>query len=138
MNLDDCFSQGLLRKINPDMENARRSIEISKEYLEKAMKNEGIECYDVAVILCYTSMFHAARSILFRDGIKERSHVCIPLYIQSRYPELERYANILDSYREFRHRIMYRLGISIDKNDADEAIKSAEEFLSQTKELIGI
>lgn len=82
----------MLRKINPDTENARRSIKISNEYLEKAMKNREIECYDVTVILCYTSMFHAARSMLFRDGIKERSHICIPLYIKERYPELERYA----------------------------------------------
>ncbi len=33
---------------------------------------------------------------------------------------------------------MYRLGASIDGNDADEAIKSAEEFISQTKKLIDV
>ena len=31
MKLDDCFRKGFLKRIPPDMENARRSIELSLE-----------------------------------------------------------------------------------------------------------
>ena len=135
MSLKECFDKGLLKKTKPDVENARRSLEISEEYLIKARKNVGIECYDVSVMLSYTSMFHTARAILFKDGVKERSHACVPLYLKDKYPELRRSANTLDSYREFRHGIVYG-GATISKNDADEAINSAEEFLSKIKKSI--
>jgi len=57
-------------------------------------------------------MFHAARAILFRDGVKERSHECIPIYLNERYPELERIANTLDSHRRFRHNAIYGLDLT--------------------------
>jgi uncharacterized protein (UPF0332 family) len=59
--------------------------------------------YDLAVVSVYTAMFHAARAILFRDDIKERSHICVIQYIKEKYPHLTEYANALDSYREQAH-----------------------------------
>ena len=59
--------------------------EKAKEYLEKARKNYEIDIHDITVVAAYTAMFHAARSLLFINGIKERSHVCIVLYLKSKY-----------------------------------------------------
>jgi len=86
MKLADCFKKGLLKTISPDTENADRSIKLSMENIEDAVENLIIHRYRVVVILSYTAMFHAARAILFRDGIKERSHECIPVYIVEKYP----------------------------------------------------
>lgn len=36
MNLDECFEKRLLRKIKPDYEKAKRSIEVAKDKLRKA------------------------------------------------------------------------------------------------------
>ena len=85
MKLDECFAAGLLKRVEPDMGNAKRSLQVSKEFLGDASKNNEIERYKVVVILGYTAMFHAARALLFRDGIKERSHICPDLY-QGRIP----------------------------------------------------
>jgi hypothetical protein len=62
LNLKDCFDRGLLKKGKPDLDNALRSLRISEDFLEKARKNVRIKCYDVSVMLSYTSMFHAARA----------------------------------------------------------------------------
>ena len=43
MNIDDCFKDGLLKRIRPDKEAAKREIEKAKEYLVKAKKNEEIK-----------------------------------------------------------------------------------------------
>lgn len=136
MNLEDCLKQGLLKRIEPDMENAVRSLETSEEKLHDAKKNLKIRCYDVVVVFSYTAMFHAARALLFKDGIKERSHLCIPVYMKEKYPSLEGYAKILDSYRVFRHRAIYGLGVMIGRADAEEALSSASEFLACIRRIV--
>jgi uncharacterized protein (UPF0332 family) len=58
-------------------------------------------------------MFHAARALLFRDGITERSHICIILYLQENYVKpgkLEQgFVNALNSLRIERHNEFYGL-----------------------------
>lgn len=136
MNLNECFKQGLLKKMAPDVENARKSIHESRRNVSDAEKNLKIGCYNVVVILSYTAMFHAARGLLFKDGVKERSHVCIPIYIRERYPQLGKFADVLDSYRIFRHRTIYGLEIFIDRAEAEEALGTAKEFIEGIEKLV--
>lgn len=81
-------------------------------------------------------MFHCARALLFQDGIKERSHECIPLYLKANYPELISDANTLDAYRRFRHRALYGLDSSVNEKDAIAAIHAAEKLLSKISTII--
>lgn len=136
MNLSACFKQGLLKKIAPDIENAKRSLRESKRNVSDAEKNLKIGCYNVVVIMSYTAMFHAARGLLFKDGVKERSHVCIPVYIREKYPQLGKFADALDSYRIFRHRTIYGLEILIDRVEAEEALGTAKEFIERMEKLV--
>ncbi|VVB93159.1 HEPN domain protein [uncultured archaeon] len=131
MKMAECFQKGLLKRTSPDMENALRSLELSKSNIEDAVGNMSIHRYRVVAISSYSSMFHAARAILFRDGIKERSHECIPVYLKEKYPQLETLANILDSYRRFRHDAIYGLDFAIDEKEANAALNSAREFLER-------
>lgn len=84
MKLEDCFQRGFLKRITPDMENARRSIELSASNIEDADENLHIHRYRVVIVSSYTAMFHAARALLFKDGIKERSHECVPKYLKEK------------------------------------------------------
>ncbi len=136
MNIDDCFRDGSLRRTAPDLENARKSIQQAKMNLEDARKNISIGCHRVALIVCYTAMFHTARAILFRDGVKERSHVCIPIYLRSAYPSLAQYANILDSYRIYRHNAVYGLGTDVDETEAQEAARQTENFIGAIEKIV--
>jgi uncharacterized protein (UPF0332 family) len=81
-------------------------------------------------------MFHAARSILFRDGIKERSHLCVISYLQEEYPELKKLANQLDIYRRNRHNTLYALDFLITEDEAHQAINDAEQFYRQIKDIL--
>ncbi len=133
MKLADCFKSGLLKRTSPDIGNAFRSLELSRSNIEDAIENMSIHRYRVVTISSYSSMFHTARSILFRDGIKERSHECIPIYLKEQYPELEDLANILDSYRRFRHHAIYGLDFEMDEKEAQASLDFAEEFLKKIK-----
>lgn len=118
-----------MSNLSPDIENARKSLRESKRNIIDAEKNLKIGCFNVVVVLGYTAMFHAARGLLFKDGVKERSHACIPVYLRVKYPQLEKFVDVLDSYRIFRHRTMYGLEVFIDKIEAKEALSAAKEFL---------
>ncbi len=136
MNLKDCFDQGLLKRMRVQPIAARKEIEKAKEYLEKARKNYEIEIHDITVVAAYTAMFHAARSLLLKDGIKERSHVCIVLYLKSKHSHLEHHIRVLDSYRRFRHTALYALDVRIDENEAEVALKLADEFITEMEKNI--
>lgn len=137
MKLAECFQAGLLKRTSRDMENSARSLKLSMNNIEDAVENLSIHRYRVVAILSYTAMFHAARAILFRDGIKERSHECIPVYLKEKYPELETLANILDSYRRFRHDAIYGLDFVMDEEEAQAALDSAKEFLEKIRLFMG-
>lgn len=95
-SLNDCFELGYLKRITPNKASVDKSIMLSSKKLDSAELIYGQGIYDVSLVTSYTSMFHAARAILFRDGVKERSHECIPIYIAAKYPELRSLANVLD------------------------------------------
>ena len=109
MNVRNCFSEGLLKKEGPSIEKSKRSLEIAKSFIKKAENNLDSKNYDLVLFCCYTSMFHAARAVLFRDGVKERSHICLILYLKEKYPEIKDSLNLLDVYRRSRHTALYSL-----------------------------
>lgn len=136
MKLEDCFQRGFLKRITPDMENARRSIELSASNIEDADENLRIHRYRVVIVSSYTAMFHAARALLFKDGIKERSHECVPKYLKEKYKDIGMYANVLDTYRRFRHSAIYGLDVVLDEDEARTALNSAKEFLNIVESII--
>ena len=69
MNIKDCFEKRLLRKIQPDIDKAKRSIEIAENKLETARKAFEKDMFEVCIIYSYTSMFHSARALLYKDGV---------------------------------------------------------------------
>ncbi len=126
--IDDCFQRGL-RRTNPDIDSAKRSILTAQRHLKEADVTFGIRAYTSTILSSYEAMFHAARAVLFKDGVKEHSHVCIPVYIKDAYPELESYANVLDTYRIYREKVAYGLDIEVMEKEAQDAIENARELV---------
>ncbi len=144
MNLEeDCMRKGLLRPMPPDMRKAENSLRISGMKLEAAKKELGYGLFEGAFITAYTSMFHAARALLFRDGFKERSHYCIFLYVSEKYRgKIEmKYINELNSLRMIRHKVMYgdedevRMR-EVEEEEAKSSVKMAEGFLESVRKII--
>ncbi len=136
MRIQHCFKRGLLKKVKPDMANAGRSLKLAESNLEDARVTLSTGRYRVVVVSSYTAMFHAARAVMFRDGIKERSHECVPVYLKAEYPDLKQLANVLDSYRRFRHHAIYGLDFTTGKEAAGAAVRDAEEFLDKIRLLV--
>ena len=138
MNLEECFEKRLLRKIEPDYEKAKRSIEIAENKLKRAKDAFDEGFLDICLVYGYTSMFHSARALLYKDGVQEKSHVCIIIYLKEKYSDKIPYYLIqsLDAFRKERHEALYGLDFGISKKDASLAIKDAEEFIEVVKNLL--
>lgn len=136
MRLSDCYEEGLLKKTKPSRQYTSKSLETSLNYIEDAKDNLNLKNSNLVIFCCYTAMFHAARAILFCDGIKERSHLCVISYIKETYPQLKRLANQLDTYRRNRHNTLYALDFLISEDEAKQAIEDAEKFYKKIKEML--
>jgi len=137
MNIDDCFRKGLLKKNDFPDNIIGKEIENSKKHLKNASQCVEDGMLDLAVVSVYTAMFHAARAILFKDGIKERSHICVMIYLKEKYPELSEYTKILDTYRRSRHTMLYGIDVDVIEDDAKLGIEQTEEFIEKIeKEVI--
>ena len=132
MNVKECFEKGLLKLDKIDLEKAKKSLEIAKHKLEIAKKVFDIELYEETITNSYSSMFHAARALLFKDGIKEKSHYGLFVYIQEKYKDKiePRFINELNSLRLERHELLYGLEKSnINEIEAEDIIGIVGNFI---------
>jgi len=138
VSLRECFEKRLLRETGKDLKKAQRSLEIAQQKLERAKMAFNGELFDSAIILGYTSMFHAARSLLYRDGIQEKSHFCLILYLKEKYAaKIPIYLiNSMDNFRIERHEILYGLEFAPAKEDAEILLKDAKEFLGIIEKIL--
>lgn len=140
---DECFKKGQLKKSFPEPEKARASLKLAKSNLDDARSQYENKLYNWALIASYASMFHSARALLFRDGVKERSHFCLCAYVREKYHGIIelKYLNELNILREQRHRIFYGdedvVVKGVHETEADSAIKIAEGFLQAVEKLVG-
>lgn len=140
MNLPECFEKQLLVRARVSDETVKGTLGLAKHCIERAAGTLKIGYFDVSFTLAYQSMLHAARAIVFKDGIKERSHLCVILYLKERYkqnPAMLKHLNLLDSYRISRHEIVYRGG-EVSKKECLRVIKDAQEFLKLAQGILGI
>jgi uncharacterized protein (UPF0332 family) len=137
---NECLKKGLIRKIVPSKDKARKSIEISLKWLQEAEKNFSNNALKSCLISSYLAVFHASRSILFSDGYREKSHACIARYLEENYAKkgsLEiNWIEILDHIREIRHADQYNLTFFVTHNEAEQTINQARKFINRMKKLL--
>ena len=138
--VEDCFEQGLLKKIRPNLNYAEQSVKQAEHFLDEAETLIQSEIKDMAFIALYNASFHAARALLFRDGIKERSHYCVCKYIEEKYQMQElvtmQQSVVLDSLRSKRNDIQYSLEQPEIEEDLNEIFEEVVNFIERVKEII--
>lgn len=139
MNVKDLIAKRDLRKVKVDLEKIKKSIEIAEVKLDEAKRLFSAGFYDSSFLTLYTSMFHAARSLLYKDGIQEKSHFSVYIYLQERYSQ-ELPKNLINTFNEFRtarHEILYGFEGNHKKEEIEMAILEGEEFLEEVKKIHG-
>lgn len=81
--LEKCFADGKLEEVLPSVEKSTRSLSKARYMLTEATNAAEGDSPVLAVSGMYFAMFHAARAVLYRDGIREKSHFCVEKYLET-------------------------------------------------------
>ena len=139
MDIKDCLEKGLLKKDLPSREKAKKSLEVAKIKLEKARRLFELDILDMANINLYSTMFHASRALMFKDGFKERSHYAIYIYLKEKYSDKIplKYLNEINNLRLERHEIFYGFDEpELKKENIRTLISLSKDFIDIVKGLI--
>ena len=127
-----------MQKVEPSENKGMDSLNKAEDWIEEARKNKEASAYDSCISSAYMVMFHSARAILFRDGIREKSHFCIARYLE-KYIENElleeKWVILLDRIRDVRHMDQYSLHHNATEEEAVSAFDSSKDFYSRMKKL---
>jgi len=139
MDIEECFEKGLLKKETPDIEKSKKSVEMAKYKLERARRLFELKVFEETLVNAYSAMFHAGRALLFKDGVREKSHYGLFVYIKEKYSDkMERkFINELNALRLERHEISYGLEKSeVEEVEAESVIKVSKDFISAVEKLL--
>ena len=139
MKYKECFKRGLLRKVEPSDEKSKESIQQAEEWLHEATINSESGAFRSALSSAYLSMFHVSRAVLFRDGVREKSHYCVGAYLE-KYVENgkleEEWVLLFDRMRSARHADHYSFYSHHTSEEIDSHIDTAKEFIERIKKLL--
>jgi uncharacterized protein (UPF0332 family) len=139
--LTDCFERGLLRRVEASGEKAQASLAQAREWVDEAKKDLEIGAVRSALAAVYMGYFHAARAVLFRDGVREKSHYCIGIYLEM-YAEKglleEEWVALFDHIRGLRQADQYSLEARPTPQEASSAIEGASRFIARMEKLLAI
>lgn len=138
--LSDCFDRRLLTNTGPSTGLARKSLKQAEVFLVDAVDMINMGKSRMATIALYNVFFHTARALLFRDGIKERSHFCIARYVEEKYVRKgllkADFLGYLDALRDARHETQYSLEVLTTEIDMSAAVEIWKEFMKAVERLL--
>jgi uncharacterized protein (UPF0332 family) len=118
---------------------SEQSLLQARDWLSEAEKNLEAEALRSAISSSYLAVFHSARAVLFRDGVREKSHYCIGLYLQ-RYVEdgtlEEDWPMLFDRIRSVRHADQYSFMALPTEEEVQASIDLAERFIERMERLL--
>ena len=82
MDIKTCIEKRFFVKAAPDQELSEKELNESVYDFESAKKAFKEEDYKLCIIKCYYSMFHAAKSLLYRFGYVEKKHVAVVVVLE--------------------------------------------------------
>jgi uncharacterized protein (UPF0332 family) len=138
LTTEDCLKHRLLREIPPDREKSKKSLEVAKVRLGEAGNALKAKFFQYAVLAAYMAMFHAARALLYRDGMQEKSHLAVYIYLKEKYADKIpiNVLNLLSVHRIERHETLYGLEYTPAQQDASRAIEDAKTFVKEIEKAL--
>jgi uncharacterized protein (UPF0332 family) len=125
--------------VDPSEEKAKRSIQEANIWLKEARIAKDSGAHRAALNSVYLAFFHSARSVLMKDGYREKSHYCIGVYLEKCVNEekLEaKWPTIFNSIRTIRNSGQYSFDTSPDISEVEKHFKDAKAFIKRMRRMI--
>lgn len=141
MSLEDLLSDRKIEAIEEDKALVEKTFRIALRDLNAAKRNLENEDYDWALAIAYNSMLQAGRALMFSKGYRPTGaykHVGVIEFIHDVFGNevSSKLIYIFDKLRKKRHSVVYDEPDIVSEDEAESAIKVAEEFSSKVKEIL--
>ena len=136
---DRCLHQGRLVRFDASPAMVAKELKGAEHDLESAnaSRDRGDEKW--ASVQAYYSMFHYAKALVFAEGYREKSHLCLVVALRELYVKTgmldEQVVVDFELVMSLRHEADY--GLAFSKDGARLAIEVAEMMLGATTDLLG-
>ena len=137
MDIQDCLRERFLVKVKPAADLIQKELGEASYDIERAEKAFSDEDWKWAIVKAYYCMFHAARAILFKLGLREKKHFAVGVVLDdlNKKGKLEiRYVNDFSAALSSREDAGYHY--VYNKEAAEHGIEIAENFLNRMKRLL--
>ena len=140
VKLKECFEKGLLKKTRKEPDLALKDLKKAEFFLNETNDLIEINKSVIAALSLYNSYFHCARALLFKNGIKERSHYCIAKYIEEEYVKTNmiesKFLNAFETIMSVRHNAQYSTEEIEIEEDLIELYTLCEEFILVVQKIL--
>ena len=138
MNIKECLEKGYLKKDKPDIAKAKQSLKIAEDKFDGALKAFEAELFESTIVFAYMAMFHSARSLLFKDGFIEKSHLAVIAFLKEKYENIigKKLIYEFNTVRIARHDSLYGLDTNFSNVEAKHILNISQEFINKIKSLI--
>jgi len=141
MSLEKLLRDRIVEKTFPDKNLALKTLKLASRDLKAAkdaLKNEN---YDWSLAIAYNAMLQAGRSLMFLKGYRPYSqykHVAVVQFVHEVFEKeiTDGMVNVFNRMRKKRHRVVYEEPEIVSKDEAENAIKFAEEFVDKVSKII--
>jgi uncharacterized protein (UPF0332 family) len=137
LTFDECLKKGMIKPFPRNSDNIRREMASAESDRLLAHETFSHDDYLWATVQAYYAMFHAARSVLFDAGYREKSHHCLGVFLEKLVDDARldsRYLNYFSVVRDLREKANYDLSYS--RENAETALKFADAFIEKMNSLI--
>jgi len=135
---DDCIKKGRIVPFPLAKKLVTKELGIAQQDLATALKSVNEKDYKWAIIQAYYAMFHAARTLLYLKGYREKSHYCLMLAMKEFYVsegKLEmRLAESLQMAKSLRESADY--DNVFDKNSSVSLVDQATVFVKMANDIV--
>ena len=134
------INRGKLKKVTVSNEMVLKEFRIGEKDLKSAKETFEMKNYKWATIQAYYAIYHSARSLLFKVGYREESHIALriafkELYIDTKLLE-ENVYRTLQRGMELRELADYKESFS--ENGADQLIINVDKALTKIQKYLSL
>jgi len=138
--VQDCFEKGLLKKTAKNKNLALQDLQQAEFFLNEAFDLLSLKKKEMAALALYNAVFHACRALLFKDGVKEKSHYCLQKYLEENFEKKGLLSpddiSLFDILRGIRQEVQYDVSKAEFSEDLNELYDKTEGLVEKAKKLV--
>ena len=134
----ECIAQKKITRLSGAKDLVDKELRAAKGDIEAAQAGIRDKRWKWCTIQAYYSMFHAARSLLYSAGYREKSHHCLRVAIETLFVKqgalAEKHIDALQVAKIMRENADYEEEFT--REGAQKIVKAAAEFIEAAEELL--